>query len=337
MYDLIRPLLFNLPAETAHNLTLSLLKLPGATSLAASVSDDLINQEVIIDGLKFRNPLGLAAGLDKNAEVFNQMAKLGFGFVEVGTVTPKAQPGNDQPRLFRLKKDKGLINRMGFNNMGVQAMKDKLQQNKAGIPIGGNIGKNKITPNEEALNDYIYCFEELYDLVDYFTLNISSPNTPGLRELQNKEFLAALFGRLNELNIAQKPIFFKVAPDMSFEQLDELLDVALLFNLSGIIATNTTLDRSGLKCSDSELEKIGAGGLSGAPLKKHSTKIVKHIYKSTSGKLPIIACGGIMSGDDALEKLDAGASLIQIYTGFVYKGPALIAEILRKTKQRHVN
>lgn len=281
-------------------------------------------------GLHFKNPVGLAAGLDKDALVIDELSAFGFGFIEIGTVTPKPQPGNDKPRLFRLKKDQALINRMGFNNSGVKEVAARLRKRKSGIIIGGNIGKNKVTPNEEAVNDYLTCFEELHDTVDYFVVNVSSPNTPGLRELQEKEPLKKLLGTLQKENLRKKkprPILLKIAPDLTDFQLDDIVEIVKETGIEGIIATNTTIDRSGLHTSDQELEKIGAGGLSGKPLTIRSTEVIRYLYQRSGGSFPIIGVGGIHSPEDALEKLQAGASLIQIYTGFIYEGPGLIKRI----------
>lgn len=280
-------------------------------------------------GLTFKNPIGLAAGFDKNAEFIHEFQAMGFGFIEVGTVTPLAQPGNPEPRLFRLPEDEALINRMGFNNHGMTVAIKNLEKRPKGIIIGGNIGKNKITPNEEATSDYLKCFDKLYLYVDYFVVNVSSPNTPGLRELQEKEPLQALLVKLQEANSKKpkkKPILLKIAPDLTNSQLDDIIEIATNINLDGLIATNTTIDRSGLKSSNEELEEIGAGGLSGAPLFNRSTEIIEYL-RSLNSKIPIIAVGGILSGKDAIAKLKAGANLVQVYTGLVYKGPGLIKDI----------
>ncbi len=295
-----------------------------------SVKDSTLEREVF--GLKFPNPVGLAAGFDKDARWVDSLDKLGFGFVEIGTVTPIAQSGNDQPRLFRLPKDEALINRMGFNNQGAIEAAKKLKLRKSNIIIGGNIGKNKITPNENALDDYIKCYNALYEVVDYFAVNVSSPNTPGLRALQEKEPLMKLLMSLSELNNRQvkaKPILLKIAPDLTNEQLDDIVEIVHQSKIAGVIATNTTIDRSGLQTSGAELESIGAGGLSGKPVKKRSTEVIRYLSKKSGGAFPIIGVGGIQNAADAKEKLDAGASLVQVYTGFIYEGPSIAKNICR--------
>ncbi len=286
-------------------------------------------------GLNFPNPVGLAAGFDKEGAHIQSLAALGFGFLELGTVTPKPQTGNPRPRLFRLPKDKALINRMGFNNAGVDAFAEKLakwQTQKHSCIIGGNIGKNKDTPNEEALRDYATCFEKLFPYVDYFVVNVSSPNTPGLRALQEKKPLKQLLDGLQKLNANRpnpKPILLKIAPDLNQAQLDDILELTFDCQLSGLIATNTTISRENLQTHTDKVKKLGHGGLSGMPLRKKSTKIIQYLYSQSKGQLPIIGVGGILNPRDALEKLDAGASLIQIFTGLIYQGPNLIAKINR--------
>lgn len=290
-------------------------------------------------GLHFPNPVGLGAGFDKNAAYLHELEALGFGFVEIGTVTPKAQTGNDQPRLFRLPADKALINRMGFNNEGVAAVKERLiNWNSRGksvgdLIVGGNIGKNKVTANEDAWKDYSICFKELHDHVDYFVVNVSSPNTPGLRALQEKDALTKIFSELQHHNAGKKiakPLLLKIAPDLTKEQLDDIIELSLSMNLSGLVATNTTLDRSKLSPASALLsESIGMGGLSGKPLQQRSTEIVQYISDQTAGKIPIIASGGIFTGADAEEKLNAGASLVQVWTGFVYEGPSIVKNICK--------
>ena len=299
-------------------------------------------------GMDFKNPVGLGAGFDKNARYLRELECLGFGFVEIGTVTPKPQAGNDKPRLFRLPKDKALINRMGFNNDGVKVIAERLRQWKQSqqsgtsssqlptlhsrLIIGGNIGKNKITPNEEAWKDYEICFRGLFDCVDYFVVNVSSPNTPGLRELQEKESLRKILSHLQTINNAQstpKPLLLKIAPDLTQSQIDDVIDLALEIKLDGLVATNTTIDRSQLTTPDSQLATIGAGGLSGLPVKNRSTEIVQYISEKTNGQIPIIASGGIFSGEGAKEKLNAGASLIQVWTGFIYEGPGIVKNICK--------
>ena len=339
--SLLRPLLFRFRPETAHRITVSLLKaalaLPFARPLLHkqfAVDDPALQREVF--GLRFKNPVGLAAGFDKDARLVDAMACLGFGFVEIGTVTPFAQPGNFKPRLFRLPADKSLINRMGFNNQGVEAAADNLARRPPGLIVGGNIGKNKSTPNEQAKDDYKTCFRALYDYVDFFTVNVSSPNTPDLRELQEKEPLTDLLGSLQELNrqqARQKPILLKIAPDLTHPQLDDIVDICLSLGIDGIIATNTTISREGLKTSKTKVAAIGAGGLSGQTVKKRATEVIRYLHQQSGGQLPIIGVGGIASPEDALEKLEAGASLVQLYTGFVYEGPSLVKQINSALRQ----
>ncbi len=293
-------------------------------------------------GIQFQNPVGLAAGLDKNAEVFPELGNLGFGFVEIGTVTPKAQMGNPKPRLFRIVQDEAIINRMGFNNLGVEEIIDNIKNGRkrrgGNIILGGNIGKNKITPNEDAVQDYLISLEALYPYVDYFAVNVSSPNTPNLRELQEKDVLTGLLQELKNAILKkpfQKPILLKIAPDLSEGQLDDIIEILNTSVVDGIIATNTTIERKGLSIDREEIETIGSGGLSGKPLTDRSTEIIK--YLSTRTSKPIIAVGGIMSVEDALNKFRAGASLIQIYSGLVYKGPGLIRQINKAIIDRGAN
>ncbi len=287
-------------------------------------------------GLNFKNPVGLAAGFDKDGKYIDLVSKLGFGFIEIGTVTPKPQAGNPTPRLFRLKKDKALINRMGFNNDGVDALVERLKKyKKNGVIIGGNIGKNKTTPNDEAYLDYLICFEKLHALVDYFVVNVSSPNTPGLRDLQQVDSLKTILEPLvlHKLQTAsKKPILLKIAPDMALEDLSDVLALLQSLNIDGIIATNTTIDRSNLQTTSSTIESIGNGGLSGEPLFEKSDDIIQHIQKETNGKLPIIGVGGIHSARSAQSKFNKGASLVQLYTGFIYEGPQVIKQILKSLK-----
>ncbi|SMG29436.1 dihydroorotate oxidase A [Sphingobacterium psychroaquaticum] len=337
MYKIVKPLFFSMSPETAHhNVTGGLRrfnKIWGAQALLKAlytVEDKRLEREVF--GLKFKNPVGLAAGFDKNAEYIDDMAKLGFGFIEIGTVTPRPQPGNDKPRMFRLVHDEALINRMGFNNQGadVAAARLKNLKNKEGLIIGGNIGKNKVTPNEEAVSDYIYCFNALFDYVDYFVVNVSSPNTPGLRDLQEKEPLTKLLNTLQELNLKKanpKPILLKIAPDLTDSQLDDIVEIVMNTKIAGVIATNTTIVREGLQSDPAIVQEMG--GVSGKPLTKRSTEVIRYLATKSNGAFPIIGVGGIHSAEDALEKLDAGASLIQIYTGFIYEGPALISKICK--------
>lgn len=281
-------------------------------------------------GITFSNPVGLAAGFDKDARFTDSLACLGFGFIEIGTLTPRPQPGNPKPRLFRLPADKALINRMGFNNGGVDAAVERLKRRKERIIIGGNIGKNKDTDNEKATDDYEACFIRLYEVVDYFVVNVSSPNTPGLRALQDKEPLTKLLSRLKELNSnrgGNKPILLKIAPDLTNEQLDDIVDIVKNTKLDGIVSSNTTISRAGLQTPSSEVDAIGAGGLSGAPLRQRATDVVRYLHTKSNGAIPIIASGGIFTAADAQEKLDAGASLVQVYTGFIYEGPGIARNI----------
>ena len=339
MYKILKFFLFKINPESAHHLTFSLIKfvkfIPG---FAFFVKKKSINCHPSLSrnifGLNFRNPVGLAAGLDKDAVAFNELGDFGFGFIEIGTVTPKPQPGNDKPRLFRLPKNEALINRMGFNNHGVIEAAKKLKNRKdPTLIIGGNIGKNKLTPNEEAVNDYVIGFNELFDVVDYFVVNVSSPTTPNLRELQEKEPLTNLLNTLQQLNIKKtkpKPILLKIAPDLTNTQLDDIIDIVKSTNIAGVIATNTTISRDGLSYDKSEIEKIGMGGLSGKPLTKRSTEVIKYLKQKSNNSFPVIGVGGIHCADDAIEKLNAGADLIQLYTGFVYHGPKLISDINKK-------
>jgi dihydroorotate dehydrogenase len=343
MYSLIKPLLFKFDPEGVHYFVTANLKrfnrFPGGGALSRGLWDiehPQLEKEVF--GLKFKNPIGLAAGFDKNGELMGEMANLGFGFVEVGTVTPLPQPGNEKPRMFRLPNDGGLINRMGFNNLGVDVVAERLaafrknakRRNKQLI-IGGNIGKNKITPNEDAVSDYIKCFDRLFDVVDYFVVNVSSPNTPGLRALQEKEPLMVLLNTLQKRNLKNgisRPILLKIAPDLTNEQLDDIVEIVQGTGIAGIIATNTTTSRENLVSTDSLKNEMG--GLSGKPLTQRSTEVIKYLSKKSNGAFPIIGVGGIHSAEDAVEKLNAGASLIQLYTGFIYEGPGLIKRINKK-------
>lgn len=324
--SIIRPLFFRFDPEDIHHFTFSLLKNFGFISklfLPKPITDKRLEREVF--GLKFKNPVGLAAGFDKDAKLFNELSDLGFGFIEIGTLTPKAQDGNPKKRLFRLKEDSAIINRMGFNNGGVDAAVERLKTNK-NVLIGGNIGKNKNTANEDATEDYIICFEALFPYVDYFVVNVSSPNTPNLRALQDKEPLTKLLGTLQQLNIKKekpKPILLKIAPDLIDDQLLDIIDIVKDTQIAGVIATNTTLYREGL-VSDNKSE---IGGLSGKPLSKRSTEVIRFITEKSNRAFPVIGVGGIHTAEDALEKLEAGASLVQLYTGFIYEGPQLINKI----------
>lgn len=330
---LIKPLLFLFQPERAHYLVADvlkfLMKIPGMKSLfRAMYSIKNSKLERVVFGIKFPNPVGLAAGFDKNALLIDEFAELGFGFIEIGTVTPKPQEGNPKPRLFRLVEDEAIINRMGFNNDGLEVVKDRLLKRKSQVIVGGNLGKNKVTPNEEADEDYKKGFEALFDVVDYFVVNVSSPNTPNLRALQEKEPLKKLLSSLQALNAMKKspkPILLKIAPDLSNDQLDDVIEIVLETNLAGVIATNTTLNREGLVSAKELIEQ--AGGLSGKPLKSRSTEVISYLHQKSKGKFPIIGVGGIYSAEDALEKLAAGASLVQLYSGFIYEGPGLIKKI----------
>lgn len=384
MYNLLRRLLFCFPTESVHHFSMNMMKLgcslgPVRKSISTQFApvNGALSKELF--GLRFKNPVGLAAGFDKNALYLTELEALGFGFVEIGTVTPKPQAGNDKPRLFRLPKDKALINRMGFNNDGVQVVAQRLkdwrlkqlaisnrqfaigngeqldnnqpsQNTDAYSPaathhsrliIGGNIGKNKVTPNEDAWKDYEICFRALFDCVDYFVVNVSSPNTPGLRELQEKDSLRKILSHLQTINQQEsgpetgrkpKPILLKIAPDLTSQQIDDVIDLAMEIKLDGLVATNTTISREQLQTTSSALESIGAGGLSGAPVRKRSTEIVQYIHQKTRGQLPVIASGGIFTAEDAKEKLAAGASLIQVWTGFIYEGPAIVKNICNGLK-----
>jgi len=337
MYKLIiKPFLFTFPPEKAHKITLTLFNILTSIPIIGSIVRNFYkvehpNLEQNIFGLNFKNPVGLAAGFDKDAKYFHLMAQLGFGFVEIGTVTPKGQDGNPQPRLFRLPEDQALINRMGFNNEGVSATVDRLKaKGKQSFIVGGNIGKNKLTPNKEAKNDYIICFNALFPYVDYFVVNVSSPNTPNLRALQDKGPLLELLQVVQEQNnkqAKQKPVLLKIAPDLSDGQLDDIIDIVFQTKLSGLIVSNTTIDRSSLKTNQNRISEIGNGGLSGKPLSERSTAIIKYIHNNSEGKIPMIGVGGIYSPEEAIAKLDAGASLVQIYSGLVYEGPTLIKRI----------
>lgn len=334
MYKLlIRPILFWFDPEEVHYFTFSLIrflsKIPGFSSLFKSlylVNDKRLETEVF--GLKFPNPVGLAAGFDKNAVLYKELSNFGFGFIEIGTLTPVGQEGNPKKRLFRLKEDSAIINRMGFNNEGVQAAVERLKKNK-NVLIGGNIGKNKLTPNENATQDYEICFEALFDYVDYFVVNVSSPNTPNLRELQDKKPLTELLQTLQNKNLAkpkQKPILLKIAPDLTDSQLLDIIDIVNETKIAGVIATNTTLSREGLQSEN----KSEMGGLSGKPLTNRSTEVIRFLSEKSNKSFPIIGVGGIHSAQDAIEKLEAGASLIQLYTGFIYEGPQLVKDINKK-------
>lgn len=336
MYKLLlRPLFFSFDPEKIHHFTFSLVKftskIPGFKSIYRSlyvVEDKKLERELF--GLTFKNPVGLAAGFDKNAVLYNELANFGFGFIEIGTVTPKGQAGNPKKRLFRLKDDKGIINRMGFNNEGLNAAIEQLKGNKGRLIIGGNIGKNTNTKPEDYTKDYLECFNALHPYVDYFVLNVSCPNVGSHAKLNDKDYLEELIGAVQKANNTfdkQKPIVLKIAPDLNNNQLDEIIDLVKDTNLDGVIASNTSTDRSGLKASKERLDAIGNGGLSGQPVKEQSTKVIKYLSDKSNKAFPIIGVGGIHSAKDALEKLDAGADLIQVYTGFIYEGPSLIKSI----------
>ena len=377
MYKILRTILFFFPAEGVHHFSMKALKMlcglglsrrlvawsclpeagtaptagqsggsgaaaptagSGGAALGNGPQGGGLRRELL--GLSFRNPVGLGAGFDKNALYLRELEALGFGFVEIGTVTPRPQDGNEQPRLFRLPQDQGLINRMGFNNEGVEVISARLKAWRAGgtsnLIIGGNIGKNKITPNEEAWKDYEICFRTLYAEVDYFVVNVSSPNTPGLRALQEKDALHRILTNLQQINtelaaqnnIRPRPLLLKIAPDLNQQQLDDVIGLALEIKLDGLVATNTTISREGLLTAADKLEAIGAGGLSGAPLRGRATDVVRYLCERMQG-IPVIASGGIFTAEDAKEKLDVGASLIQVWTGFIYEGPFITRRICR--------
>lgn len=336
MYKLLlRPLFFLFDPEKVHHFTFSLIKLtskiPRFTTIYRSlyaVDDKRLERKLF--GLTFKNPVGLAAGFDKNAVLFNELANFGFGFIEIGTVTPKAQTGNPKKRLFRLKKDKGIINRMGFNNEGLKAAITQLKKNKKKLIIGGNIGKNTQTKPENYTNDYLECFVALHPYVDYFVLNVSCPNVGSHTKLNDKDYLEELINTVKKTNKTfrkEKPILLKIAPDLNTNQLDEIIELVTNTKLDGVIASNTSTNRSGLKTTAAELEAIGNGGLSGQPIKEKSTQVIKYLSENSNKAFPIIGVGGIHSANDALEKIKAGADLIQIYTGFIYEGPRLIKQI----------
>jgi dihydroorotate dehydrogenase len=336
MYSIIKFFLFRKDPEVIHYWVMNQLKKWYQNPIIKNIlkkNFSVENNKQLerkLWGLTFKNPVGLAAGFDKDAKFTDELASLGFGFIEIGTLTPVAQDGNDKPRLFRLPKDKALINRMGFNNGGVKAAAERLRHRKSDVIIGGNIGKNKITANEEATKDYEICFRELYDVVDYFTVNVSSPNTPNLRALQEKEPLQKLLGRLQLINTElgkSRPILLKIAPDLTKEQLDDIIDIVNTTHIQGIVATNTTISREGLQTSDKEVEAMGAGGVSGLPVREKATDVIRYIHQRSNGKIPIIAAGGIFTAQDAKEKLNAGASLVQVYTGFIYEGPGIAKNI----------
>ena len=350
MYTLIRKFLFLFPTESIHYFSMNMLKLLKEVGPVKrwitrrfGVKDPRLNRTYL--GLSFRNPVGIGAGFDKNARYLEELEMLGFGFVEIGTVTPKPQSGNDKPRLFRLPEDKALINRMGFNNDGVKAVAARLkywklenEKNPDRVIVGGNIGKNKSTPNDEAWKDYEICFQQLLGLVDYFVVNVSSPNTPGLRELQEKDSLRNILSHLQTINAQQSnptPLLLKIAPDLTDAQLNDVIDLAIEINLDGLVVANTTISRKGLLTTQRALEEIGAGGLSGAPLKQRATEVIQFISDGANAHLPIIGSGGIFNGEDALEKIKAGAGLVQVWTGFIYVGPSITKNICKKILKEH--
>jgi dihydroorotate dehydrogenase len=339
LYPLVKKILFLLAPEEAHHFTIHNLQLAGKFSpLINLISGNKVEHPALhrnIFGLDFPNPVGLAAGLDKNGDVIDEMGMLGFGHVEVGTITPQPQHGNDKPRLFRLVKDGALINRMGFNNVGAEVAAQKMKRRKTNIIVGANIGKNKNTSNEEAIRDYEYCFKMLFEFADYFVVNVSSPNTPGLRALQDKDSLAAILNSLQDINNRKqktKPILLKIAPDLTNEQIDDVLLVVQQAKIQGIVATNTTISREGLSYAKDEIANFGAGGLSGKPLTNRSTEILRYLKSSITNhqsSIGLVGVGGIMNVNDAMEKFTAGADLIQLYSGFIYAGPQLIHDINR--------
>jgi dihydroorotate dehydrogenase len=363
MYKLIRTFFFWFDAENVHYFAMNTLRFFCSIGFVRNIlaaNFQVKNKSLAFEnwGLQFKNPVGLAAGFDKNAKYLRELEVLGFGFVEIGTVTPKPQEGNDKPRLFRLPKDKAIINRMGFNNDGVKIVAERLKEwrekyevrstkyensplttHHSQLIIGGNIGKNKVTPNEDAWKDYEICFNELFDYVDYFVVNVSSPNTPGLRELQEKDSLRKILSHLQTLrterlklktdSIIEKPILLKIAPDLTQSQLDDVIDLAREIQLDGLVASNTTISREGLTTDAATVTTIGAGGLSGLPAKQRNTEIVRYIVEKTNGEIPVIASGGIFTAADANEKVNAGASLIQVWTGFIYEGPAIAKKICK--------
>ncbi|MDN3666793.1 quinone-dependent dihydroorotate dehydrogenase [Algibacter miyuki] len=341
--QLLRPIFFSFDPEKIHHFTFSLVKfaskIPGFKSLFRSlyvVEDAKLERKVF--GLTFKNPVGLAAGFDKNAVLYNELANFGFGFIEIGTVTPKGQEGNPKKRLFRLKDDQGIINRMGFNNEGLQTAIEQLKKNQGKLIIGGNIGKNTNTKPEDYTKDYLECFNGLHPYVDYFVLNVSCPNVGSHAKLNDKDYLEELIGAVQQANKTfetQKPIVLKIAPDLNETQLDEIIELVKTTHLDGVIASNTSMDRSGLKASEALLESIGNGGLSGQPVKDKSTQVIKYLSEKSDKSFPIIGVGGVHSAKDALEKIDAGADLVQIYTGFIYEGPSLIKQINKAILSRN--
>lgn len=335
---IIRPIFFKFNPEKVHGFVMGCLSFAQKIRIFNPIVKALFQKkdkkfEREVFGIKFPNPIGLAAGLDKDGEAIDMLGMLGFGFVEVGTVTPVAQPGNPKPRLFRLLRNQGLINRMGFNNAGVEELVKKLKQKYTKVIVGGNIGKNKVTPNENAISDYIKDLQALHDYVDYIAINISSPNTPNLRELQNKEPLKELLSALKAEDAKfskRKPILLKIAPDLTNEQLDDIVEIVRETGIDGIIATNTTISRDGINYTEDEIKAFGNGGMSGQPVKKRSTEVIRYLHEKTNGEIPIIGVGGISDAQDVREKLEAGASLVELFTSFIYNGPACVKKILKE-------
>jgi dihydroorotate dehydrogenase len=344
---LIRPFLFIFPPESIHHWLVAIFKQFNKIFFCKklirkiySVDSGLLEKEFI--GIKFSNPVGLAAGFDKNASFYDDFSGFGFSHIEIGTVTPNPQNGNPKPRSFRLTRDQAIINRMGMNNLGVDAVVQKLKKRSGNLIIGGNIGKNTLTPNEKAVEDFAVCFDKLYEWVDYFVVNISCPNIGDIAKLQDQDTLEDILRRLSAIRSqkhVKKPILLKVSPDLNFKQIDETIDIIQKIGIDGIVATNTTITRIGLKTDESIVRAIGKGGLSGKPLKERSTEVIKYIKSRTNGKMPVIGVGGIMSIEDAMEKIEAGADLIQIYSGFIYEGPGFVKRInnafLKKMKNKN--
>jgi dihydroorotate dehydrogenase len=342
---LIRPLLFKIDPEKVHHLIVFFLKtffkIPGLKQLFALIFNyNHPSLQTNFLGLKFKSPIGLAAGFDKDAKIFNEFSSFGFSFIEIGTVTPKPQQGNPKPRIFRIPQDKALINRMGFNNLGVDQAVERLKKRNKSIIIGGNIGKNTATPNENAIDDYDYCFRKLYDCVDYFVINVSCPNVTDLGKLQDRESLGAIMQRLIDIRMNQqirKPILLKISPDLNMKQVDDAIEISVEKGIDGFVVSNTTITRNNLTIESKRIDEIGKGGMSGLPIASKSTKLIKYIADKTQRKMPIIGVGGIMNEKEAIEKLRAGASLIQIYTGFIYEGPGFVKKIKKALVAANMN